>query len=81
MWRKILTAALIVAIPSIGWAAEARNPRVSPQTYQDCRRFPQKCAGDDRARTRRDYYRNNTRQGSGYGVYRGQRRIWSDKAE
>jgi len=81
MWRSVLVAALIVAIPSIGWTAEARNPRVSPQTYQDCRRFPEKCAGDDRARARRDYYRNNTRQGGGYGIYRGQRRIWSDKAQ
>lgn len=81
MWRKALAAILMIAIPSIGWTAEARNPRVSPKTYLDCRRFPEKCAGDDRNRVRRDYYRNNTRQGSGDGVYRGQRRIWTDKAQ
>ena len=81
MWRNVLAAALFVALPSIGNAAEARNPRVSSQTYQDCRRFSEKCAGDDRARTRRDYYRSTTRQGGGYGVYRGQRRLWTDKAQ
>jgi hypothetical protein len=81
MWMKSLVAILILALPSTGWTAEARNPRVSPQNYQDCRRLPQRCAGDDRARARRDYYRNTTRQGSDYGVYRGQRRLWTDQAQ
>jgi hypothetical protein len=81
MWLKALVAALIVAIPAIGWTAEARNLRVTPKTYQDCRRMPQYCAGDDSGRARRDYYRKNTRQGGGYGVYRGQRRLWTDKAQ
>ena len=81
MWRTVFLSTLIVVIPSLSQAAEARNPRVSPQNYQDCQRLPQYCVGNDSARARPDYYRKNTRQGSGYGVYRGQRRLWTDQTK
>ncbi|WP_454849196.1 hypothetical protein [Rhizobium binxianense] len=61
-------------------AAEPRNPRVNQKTYNDCRRNPSLCAGDDRNRARRDYYRDNRRQGSGQYIYRGQRRIWTEES-
>ena len=53
MIRVVL--ALALAMPAgNAMAVDPRNPRVSEQNYQDCRRFPERCAGDDRNRNRRE---------------------------
>jgi hypothetical protein len=79
--QVLITAIMMVSAAGAGLAAEPRNPKVSKQNYLDCRRMAERCAGDDRNRSRRDYYRNMTRQGSGQYIYRGQRRIWTDDSQ
>ncbi|GAA3077246.1 hypothetical protein GCM10010520_25380 [Rhizobium viscosum] len=77
---RIVLALALAMLAGNAMAVDPRNPRVNEQNYQDCRRFPERCAGDDRNRNRRDYYRDNTRQGSGKYIYRGERRIWTDES-
>ncbi len=77
----VLSTALVVSAAVPTQAAEPRNPRVSDKNYIDCQRMPDRCAGKDSQRARRDYYRQNTRQGNSPCTFRGEQRTWSEDCE
>lgn len=81
LWVLALSAALAVPFPAHSDVTDPRNPRVSNKNYVDCQRMPDRCAGNDSQRARRDYYRKNTRQGNSPCTFRGEQRTWSEDCQ